>query len=131
MKLYLLRDYSNPAVTIGRMFNPNDNFHIHTLELPWKDNQKRISCIPEDIYIAERGYQNRGGYETFELRNVPNRTHIKFDRANYPRDILGCIALGMSRDINHPAVWSSKVAQTKFMDYLKGIDRFKLDIRSI
>ena len=40
MKLYLLRDYKNNEITLGRLFNPVDNFQVHTLELPWKDNAK-------------------------------------------------------------------------------------------
>ena len=128
MNLYLLRDYKHSEATLGRLFYPYTNLHFHTLELPWRENEPRVSCIPEGIYICEMGRYNKGGYDAYELKNVPDRTHIKIHKGNYPQDVLGCILLGMSRDIERPAVWSSGHAYTSFMEQMKGITRFKLHI---
>lgn len=71
-------------------------FSCKTVELPWKDNKKSISCIPTGIYACQRGYYYRGGYQTFEILSVPNRTEIKIHIANVPIDLEGCIGLGKS-----------------------------------
>lgn len=137
MKLYLFRDYQDDRVTLGRLFNPNDDHGWQTLERPWKDNQKTISCIPDGIYVAELdmyyGGDGVGGnqdYPAYELRNVPNRTEIKIHIGNYVRNVVGCIALGTTRDADHPAVWSSGKAFKDFMDYMDGVERFKIDIQT-
>jgi|TARA_R110000765_G_scaffold405866_1_gene502635 hypothetical protein len=131
MKLYLLRDYLNDEVTLGRLFNPIDNFHVHTLELPWKDNAKNISCIPKGEYIVELDYYHRGKYPAYELRNTPNRTEIKIHIGNYTKDVKGCIAIGSERDVPGQMVKQSRRAYEKFMEYTKSDNRFMLEIIEI
>lgn len=146
-RIIIDRDIRYPTVTMGQMYSPDGDFGLklqngrtglYTIELPWKDNQPKISCIPPGIYLAERdifyGGDGPGGkkdYPCFEVRNVLGRTEIKFHIANYLKDIVGCIGPGMARDPAHPAVWSSTQAFGLFMDFLKGVDAFDLDIRSV
>ena len=127
-KLILLRDYMTKDMTMGRLFNPEDSFHIFTLELPWLNNKVRESCIPADTYRCEMDYYHRGGYKAYQVDNVPNRTEIKIHVGNFTKDILGCIALGKTRDIKAPMVGNSRSAYTKFMKYMDNADGFVLQI---
>ena len=134
LKLYLLRDYMTEDVTLGRIFNPDDNFHFQTLELPWLDNQINISCIPEGTYTCRRDFYNRGGYEAFEVTDVEGRSEIKFHIGNWVKDIKGCIAIGSKRYINNePMITDSRIAFNSFMQYLeyKKISELELEIMEL
>lgn len=131
MKLYLLRDYITEDVNIGRIFNPEDRFHLQTLELPDRQNHPNISCIPEGSYTCIRDFYNRGGYETFEIMDVPHRSDIKFHIGNWVKDVLGCVAVGSNRYINkEPMITGSRIAFNEFMKYMedKKISEFQLEI---
>jgi hypothetical protein len=94
------------ANTIGELTLFNDNNEIiyscKTVELAWKDNQKRISCIPEAIYDIELvGPSAKIKYDHFWITNVPNRDGIKIHVANYSKQLMGCIAPGLTHaDLN-------------------------------
>ena len=64
-----------------------------TLELPWKDNQQFISCIPKGSYVVDR-IPVDGGKIVFKLRDVPGRTGIDIHIGNTVKDLKGCIAVG-------------------------------------
>jgi hypothetical protein len=75
-----------------------------TAELPWKDNEPYVSCIPEGVYEAIKVLSPKRGYEVYELVNVPSRTVIQIHIANAPMrpvnregetELLGCIAPGL------------------------------------
>jgi len=63
-----------------------------TLELPWVNNESEKSCIPTGQYACKRVNSPKHG-DTFEITNVPGRTHILFHGANTMSDLLGCIGL--------------------------------------
>lgn len=95
----------------------------HCLELPWKDNQNRVSCIPAGRYSVERLEEsNSFKYPHFWIKNVPNRSYIKIHRGNYTSQILGCQLPGMAvKDINEdsiPDVVNSTQALKEMIDYL-------------
>ena len=52
-----------------------------TYELPWRDNQKSISCIPAGEYICRR-YSSEKYKDTFEVTDVPGRSYILFHVGN-------------------------------------------------
>ncbi|GGH73400.1 hypothetical protein HNQ91_003647 [Filimonas zeae] len=64
----------------------------YTIELPWRDNEPRVSCIPEGEYpLAKRLSPNHG--KCLLLKNVPNRSLILIHPANNAiRELQGCIA---------------------------------------
>lgn len=64
-----------------------------TLELPWKDNKRKISCVPTGTYKVVRRTSQKYG-EHFYLTNVPGRNLILIHAANYVTDLLGCIGVG-------------------------------------
>lgn len=62
------------------------------IELPWRSNQRSISCIPEGTYRLGNRYSERFK-EHIEVKGVPDRSHILFHSANNAkRDLRGCIA---------------------------------------
>lgn len=89
--------------TLGEFFLYKDGkeiFNCKTLELPWKDNQFQISCVPKGNYkVVPRTSQKFKKH--FHLLDVPNRTYILIHAGNYYTDILGCILVGSAySDIN-------------------------------
>ena len=68
-------------------------FDCNTLMLGWKDNQRRVSHIPEGVYDVVRHQSPKFG-DCYLVKDVPNRSHILFHKGNYHRDTLGCILVG-------------------------------------
>ena len=64
------------------------------IELPWKENARRISCFPAGIYraVAVQRYSNKK-YALW-IQDVPDRSQIMVHSANFVRDLLGCLAPG-------------------------------------
>lgn len=68
-----------------------------TLELPWKDNKVRESCILEGDHIVKKRYGYQSGnfdYTHYIIQDVEGRTYILFHIANFTEDLLGCIGVG-------------------------------------
>lgn len=84
-----------------------DGTVYETLELPWKNNKTRTSCIPEGEYNAAWHLSPKFGW-TYKIFNVPGRSEILFHAGNYPSNTLGCILLGKSSTADR--VWGSKPA---------------------
>ena len=100
-----------------------------TLELPDRDNQKNISCIPEGNYLCKR-VQSPSHGNTFEVCHVPHRSHILFHKGNTAKDAKGCILLGRffgSLD-GKPGIMRSSEAFAQFLEISRGSDKFNLNI---
>lgn len=131
MNVYILRVYL-PTETLGSMYLEDGTFLAKTLELPWKDNQRSISCIPEGTYDAIKQPPKEGrNYPYFRLLDVPNRSGILIHRITYVSGLKGCIGLGGAfKDLNNdcvPDVINSAVTLQKLIDTLP--DSFKLTIK--
>ncbi|HEY1025157.1 MAG TPA: DUF5675 family protein [Sphingobacteriaceae bacterium] len=63
-----------------------------TIELPWLNNQRHISCVPEGEYeLTARVTKARGKH--LQVKNVPQRSLILIHPANdAKKELLGCIA---------------------------------------
>lgn len=85
----LKRVYLKEATHGELLFN---NEHIaYTIELPWLENQKQISCIPEGEYNLRRRYSKKFNWHWI-VENVPNRSHILIHPANDALvELKGCI----------------------------------------
>lgn len=95
-----------------------------TVERPWKNNQRSISCIPEGTYTV-RKYSSQRFPDTWEIQNVPDRTYILLHAGNSPTDVEGCIAVGMSEGDRNPLwVHASKSA----MEELRSLDLTTFDL---
>lgn len=77
-------------------YNTANHEPIYTLELPWRDNQRRISCIPGGWYECQP-FDGSRFKNVWQVMNVPGRTYILFHAGNRPRDIEGCILVGLKQ----------------------------------
>lgn len=99
------RQPDNGVETLGDMmlFNASGQiFKCETLELPWYNNQKKISCIPTGVYSwVKVGPSKNIPYDHIAILNVSGRDGICIHKANYVGQLLGCIAVGDKEvDIN-------------------------------
>ncbi len=103
-----------------------------TVERPWLQNRRNVSCIPPGRYVCRRTLSPRFG-ETFEVTGVPGRSHILFHKGNTAADSSGCIVVGerFGELGGTPAVLSSARAFGAFMGRLGGRDEFTLLIEEV
>ena len=63
-----------------------------TIELPWRNNKARVSCIPEGKYKIRKRFSAKFKWH-LELINVKNRKYILLHPANNAlKELNGCIA---------------------------------------
>jgi hypothetical protein len=127
--LIQVRKYEDKQ-TLSTVFVLNESgdliFKCYLIELPWLNNLKRKSCIPESTYIIEKRKSHedgsRFGYDHLEVLDVPNRFEIKWHIANYVRDLLGCGGPGLDKaDIDNDGlidVTSSRLALETLIHHL-------------
>lgn len=90
MNLELIRNYF-PEGTNGILLL-NGATICSTIELPWKNNQSRISCIPEGKYKLIKRYSPHFNRH-LEVMDVPGRQLILIHPANdASTELKGCIA---------------------------------------
>jgi hypothetical protein len=90
MVLFLTRTYF-PEGTNGKI-ESEGKLICKTIELPWRNNEKRISCIPEGKYFIKKRYSAKFKCH-LEIVGVNNRTLILFHPANNAlQELNGCIA---------------------------------------
>jgi hypothetical protein len=90
MEIELHRAYFKEG-TNGTLFC-SDKFLCHTIELPWKENKRSISCITEGRYEIVTRYSKRFKNHLW-IKGVYNRRLILFHPANNAlKELEGCIA---------------------------------------
>ncbi len=126
----ITRDKYTDKETFGTLIAHRNGqiFRCKTLELPWKDNQRNISCIPKGIYPARYTFWLAKMRYNYLLQNVPKRLGIFLHAGNYgfkkygEPDIKGCILLGISyADINDDQVLditTTKATVNAFQEFL-------------
>jgi hypothetical protein len=128
---YLFRFLSGIDHTFGIFVDKESESPIClSLELPYKDNKKYISRIPDGVYKC-KSYKSFKISKGYILEDVANRSDIIIHTANTPSQIQGCIAPGMytGEYKNEPAVLSSRKALDKLIDTYGG--KFELIIKTI
>ena len=120
----LVRDDQDDVRTLGAMFDGEERL-VETLELPWRDNQRGISCVPEGTYECKLAFSPSRKCYVYWLQNVPGRQDVQIHIGNFPKDIRGCILLGRER--GKDMVAHSKIAFDRFMARMGGKD-FTLSI---
>lgn len=96
MREYILRRiYQSPDVTLGAFGEAGSPPFIVTLELPWKDNAHKVSCIPDGRYNVIRYPSPKRGYDVPMLVGVKGRDSIEIHIGNTVEDTDGCILVGM------------------------------------
>src|SRR5262249_5463103 len=129
MKLIeLVRVGQSNRGTFGAM-RYNQVAFVATCERPWVDNQQSISCIPAGRYRCRRIRSPKFG-DTYEVTNVPNRTHILFHCGNDVEDTEGCILVGeeFSGTWDHPMLVASQRGFGELMKLLDKDPEFDLHI---
>jgi hypothetical protein len=95
-----MRRIRNPRQTLGVLTVRDGDEQVWqcvTSELPWRDNLRRQSCIPDGQYqVLHRsaGRSRMLDYPHLWLPNVPSRSHILIHAGNYVADSAGCILVG-------------------------------------
>jgi hypothetical protein len=101
-----------------------------TLEDAWRDNETNISCIPEGKYKIERVNSPRFG-NTFTVKDVPQRSYIRFHWGNDSGDTNGCILIGLKFSPDKkPSIAQSQAGFKRFMDLMSGVKDASIIIMS-
>tara|TARA_R110000765_G_scaffold345893_1_gene436104 strand:- start:147 stop:605 length:459 start_codon:yes stop_codon:yes gene_type:complete len=99
ISLLIIRDTFTDKSTIGNLYI-NGELFCDTLENPWLDNQRNISCIPEGSYKVRLRLARESAtrdYLHLLVQDVPDRDWILFHRGNTAKDTSGCILVGNGR----------------------------------
>ena len=97
INLLLIRDTFSKESTIGELFLNGERI-CDTLENPWVDNQRNISCIPKGEYKVRIRLPRESAtrdYVHLLVEDVENRSYILFHRGNTAKDTRGCILVGL------------------------------------
>lgn len=92
--------------TIGEL--TTDKVSMFTLELPWLNNARNISCVPEGVYPYEVRHSSRWKREVIWLYHVENRSAIQIHVGNTLNDTKGCLLVGTQK--GRDSVGNSRVA---------------------
>jgi len=127
MKLKLLR-HSYLADRILGVLLIDDMFYCYTLELPYLDNQKNISCIPNGLYLI-KNYKSKKHGRCLAVPSVYNRSGILMHKGNRPADTQGCILVGKGL-ANNDDLKDSKIAMNGLLDlfYEMGVNSTSLEV---
>ena len=85
ISICLQREYQSNHNTVGKIIvldGPIQVFEAYTLERPWVDNERMVSCVPAGMYEMRYEYSPKFNRNLWELKDVPNRSEIKFHAAN-------------------------------------------------
>ena len=108
INLLLIRDTFSKESTIGELFLNGERI-CDTLENPWQDNQRNISCIPEGVYPVRLRLPRESAtrdYIHLLVKDVKDRDYILIHIGNTAKDTSGCIlvGLGTEQDVVHNSV---------------------------
>lgn len=130
----------SPDGTFGKVKLPNisTGLDLFTVERPWLDNARNISCIPEGLYKLNKSLSPTVSRITdskysygYEIANVPNRSHILIHPGNWPSDFQGCIGVGDSYAVlnNKNGVTNSRKSFVQLVNLLDSRDNWEILIK--
>ena len=100
VNLLIIRNTFTEVSTIGKLYL-NGEWLCDTLENPYLDNQRNISCIPEGEYtvrLRTAGESGSKNYLHLLVKDVPNRDLILFHIGNKSSDTRGCVLVGIGTE---------------------------------
>ncbi|MEQ6118764.1 DUF5675 family protein [Reichenbachiella sp. MALMAid0571] len=110
MELTLKRTF-HPKGTNGKLMN-GEQLVCNTIELPWLNNRRNVSCIPNGRYQISKRFTTERGWH-LHVEEVPNRSWILIHPANNAlKELKGCIA-PVSKLTGHGLGSSSRKANEK------------------
>lgn len=128
MLTYTLARHYTPHGTYGALTAEDARHVAFTCERPRTGEHP---CIPEGTYIASRYNSPKHGPNTWQLEAVPGRTNIQIHIANWPSQLLGCIAPGLRFGASPTGEWGvleSGKAYAAFMEETKNESHIRLVI---
>ena len=127
---------ANQTEGVFRVYNDADMIlSINTLELPWLDNKRNISCIPEGEYECVRYKSAKRGI-VYKVLSVEDRSDILIHIGNYAAgkrvDTKGCILPGLGFiDINNDGTVDTMYSAMAMKRLIKTMPKtFSLIIKS-
>lgn len=92
MQLVLRRTYHERG-TNGVIFIEGKNLPLcNSIELPWRNNERNRSCIPEGNYTLQKRFSAKHQWH-LQVTNVPGRSLILIHKGNNAlKELRGCIA---------------------------------------
>jgi hypothetical protein len=128
MKKLRIKTWQMDDCTLGIL--TYGDFKCFTLELPWKNNELNVSCIPRALGYKGEKHQSPSNGSVIAINNVLNRTYIQIHSANFLRQLKGCIAVGDSIKFldgdSLPDVTNSGATLSKLLKVLP--DKFTIEI---
>jgi len=98
INLLIIRDTYTEESTVGELFLNGERI-CDTLENPYINNERNISCIPEGEYKVRLRLARESAsrdYLHLLVQDVPDRDWILFHRGNSAKDTSGCILVGFA-----------------------------------
>ena len=115
VNLLVIRETFTEVSTIGNLYLDGE-WLCDTLENPYIDNQRSISCIPAGQYKVRLRTAKESAtkdYLHLLVQEVPDRSLILFHSGNTAKDTRGCILVGIGREQN--LVKNSRLAMDLLM----------------
>ena len=128
VNLLLIRDEFTDKSTLGKLYLNGEMF-CDTLELPWLDNQRSISCIPSGEYKVRLRTAKESAtrdYLHLLVQDVKGRSYILVHIGNYPRDTKGCILVGQARQ--QDSVSNSRLAMDLLMKEILNLGGININL---
>lgn len=100
---HIIRSVDNDVQTTGKWYITGSvQFACDTLERTYKDNQRKVSCIPSGTFFYKKVLSSPAiPYPHLLILNVPGRDGICVHSGNLYTHSLGCILVGIGySDIN-------------------------------
>ena len=100
VNLLIIRNTFSEVSTIGNLYLDGE-WLCDTLENPWLNNQRNISCIPEGEYKVRLRTARESAtkdYLHLLVQDVPDRSLVLFHTGNTAKDTRGCILVGIGSE---------------------------------
>ena len=100
----LTRFETGPEGTFGDLVFEGGAFKCKVVERPWDNNNRGTSGIPKGKYIFKKRtdspahgtvYEEWDDPTTPQREDVKDRDNVQIHAANYPDELLGCLAPGL------------------------------------
>ncbi len=137
IKVFLIRFSSSDQGRLGLWIT--NGFEAKTIELPWKNNQPNISCIPTGTYKCRYRWSRKykGHYH---ITGVPDRTWILTHNGVWAGDTekgfrthsAGCIIMGKYHGEyqKQDCVFVSRATLRRFVTFMKK-EPFELEVKDV
>jgi hypothetical protein len=128
VNLLIIRETFTEVSTIGNLYLDGE-WLCDTLENPYIDNQRSISCIPAGQYKVRLRTARESATKNYLhllVQEVPDRSLILFHSGNTSKDTRGCILVGIGRE--QDLVKNSRLAMELLMKEILNLGGTNLNL---